>query len=363
MPGKAVLCPLCWASEKPMDVKAVRRMRWAVGLVLVMVAIVTTVLMVARANSHDGMSAYVAAAERYQSAVFKIVNYDSTGEATSGGSGLLVDSTGLAVTAFHVLRGSADARVEFQGGRMFEALGVVAWDSVADIAVFKVGRKSEEGVMHPVANAYPELCRLAGLEVGAPVVAIGAPEGLSNTISDGIVSAIRNVNGEVRVQVTTPTSHGSSGGPVFDVKGRVFGIVKSGIEEGQNLNFIAVMDDVPAMLAETTLVSMPEFADRTLEVEEVETFEDKLFRLAREEHDEERFENAVKIYTQILESNPDNVAAHYEIAFCLKRLGKASQALMHINRFLALSHDEDRYRERALKLKEDLEILTGLKVK
>jgi hypothetical protein len=246
---------------------------------------------------------------------------------------------------------------------MFEALGVVAWDSVADVAVFRVGRKSEEGVMHPVANAYPELRRLSGLEVGAPAVAIGAPIMFSNTMSDGIVSAIRDVDGVVRVQVTTPVSHGSSGGPVFDAKGRVFGIVDSGEDAGQNLNFIAVMDGVPAMLAETTLVSMPEFATRTLEVEEVETFEDRLFRLAGEELDEERFENAVKIYTQILESNPANADAHYNMAICLKRMGKASQALMHINRFLALPHDEDRYHESALKMKKDLEILVGLKVK
>jgi serine protease Do len=79
-------------------------------------------------------------------------------------------------------------------------------------------------------------------EVGQEIIVVGGPYGFENTVSDGIVSAIR----ENRTQITAPISPGSSGGPVVNMKGEVIGVVSNQILVGQNLNFA-----IPACLIPT----------------------------------------------------------------------------------------------------------------
>jgi hypothetical protein len=75
------------------------------------------------------------------------------------------------------------------------------------------------------------------LRVGQRVYAIGAPEGLDLTISEGLVSSIREMDGAHYIQTSAPISSGSSGGGLFDVEGRLVGLTAFIIAEGQNLNF------------------------------------------------------------------------------------------------------------------------------
>ena len=79
-------------------------------------------------------------------------------------------------------------------------------------------------------------------EVGQDIIAIGGPLGLEKTVSQGIVSAIRNNT----IQITAPISPGSSGGPVLNMKGEVIELVSSQMIVGQNLNFA-----IPAYLINT----------------------------------------------------------------------------------------------------------------
>jgi hypothetical protein len=83
---------------------------------------------------------------------------------------------------------------------------------------------------------------------GQPVVVVGNPAGLEQTVSNGLVSAIRELNGQRLFQISAPISAGSSGSPVFDDRGEVIGVAVSSIEAGQNLNFA-----VPINYAKTLL--------------------------------------------------------------------------------------------------------------
>ena len=75
-------------------------------------------------------------------------------------------------------------------------------------------------------------------EEGERVVAIGTPHGLELTVSDGIVSSVRKQEGVIRaLQITAPISEGSSGGPVFNMKGEVVGIAAARFHDAENLNF------------------------------------------------------------------------------------------------------------------------------
>lgn len=71
---------------------------------------------------------------------------------------------------------------------------------------------------------------------GQKVVAIGSPLGLFNSVSDGIISGFRDIDGHSMIQFTAPTSHGSSGGALLNLYGELIGILTAGFDNGQNLN-------------------------------------------------------------------------------------------------------------------------------
>ena len=97
-----------------------------------------------------------------------------------------------------------------------------------------------------VANVKFPFVNISFLEpvVGEKVFAITNPEGLEKTLSDGIISALRE--NKKLIQTTTPITHGSSGGPLFNFRGEVIGITTKGLQEGSlffaininNLNLI-----------------------------------------------------------------------------------------------------------------------------
>ena len=75
------------------------------------------------------------------------------------------------------------------------------------------------------------------LEIGSRVYALGNPEGLSWTITDGLYSGPRVFGGVTKLQISAPVSHGSSGGPILNEQGEVVGVLQGSITEAQNLNF------------------------------------------------------------------------------------------------------------------------------
>jgi len=168
-----------------------------------------------------------------------IVASGASGKPFSQGSGFLVSRDGKVITNLHVVQEAASAIVKFPDGAFYEVEGFLATDTSMDIAVLKLRTSSKE---------FPFL-RFADVDqvaIGQHVVAIGSPMSLENTVSDGIVSAIRaardldpRLDANLRVfQTTSPISPGSSGGALLNMQGEVIGITSFGIETGQNLNFV-----------------------------------------------------------------------------------------------------------------------------
>ena len=105
-------------------------------------------------------------------------------------------------------------------------------------------------ILPPISDAPASLSLSRTMpSVGDPVVAIGAPEGLMNTVTTGIVSAHRQLPTRKLLQISAPVSHGSSGGPVLNLEGAVVGVSASILPEGQNLNFAVPAVDVRALLS------------------------------------------------------------------------------------------------------------------
>lgn len=80
------------------------------------------------------------------------------------------------------------------------------------------------------------------VRVGQRVYAIGTPEGFELTLSEGLVSGLREAGAGWYIQTTAPMSEGSSGGGLFDGSGRLIGVATFVFSAGQNLNFAAPAD-------------------------------------------------------------------------------------------------------------------------
>jgi Do/DeqQ family serine protease len=137
------------------------------------------------------------------------------------GSGVLVGEEGIVVTNNHVIQGMTDVRVSLTDQREYDA-EIVLTDALSDIAVLRI--KDGKG-------KFPVVPLVEGdtTEVGDIVLAIGNPFGLGQSVSQGIVSAVRRVqkkSGEqaVYLQTDAAINQGNSGGALVDMKGDLVGI-------------------------------------------------------------------------------------------------------------------------------------------
>mgnify|MGYP000247705245 FL=1 len=141
-----------------------------------------------------------------------------TPERRGQGSGFIIDPNGIILTNNHVVDGADEVTVHLTDKREFKAK-VLGTDPKTDIAVIKI-----EGKDLPVVK----LGKSENVKVGEWVAAIGAPFGLDNTVTAGIVSAkSRNLPDEQFVpfiQTDVAVNPGNSGGPLFNMKGEVIGI-------------------------------------------------------------------------------------------------------------------------------------------
>lgn len=161
-------------------------------------------------------------------AVVVITAYDERHTPISQGSGFVARQDGVIVTNHHVIADAQYVAVKI-GSRKLEVNGVLHVDKHSDIAILKLQAKGLPVVK--IANSEKA-------KVGDKIYVISSPQGLENTLSDGILSGIRRIDEDRRVlQITAPISPGSSGGPVFNPAGEVIGIATFLLKGSQNLNF------------------------------------------------------------------------------------------------------------------------------
>lgn len=148
----------------------------------------------------------------------------------SGGTGVIVDSTGTVLTAAHVIAGATDVTVRLASGEELAVEGVLEVDARLDLAILRIAGFGLRAAV---------LGNSDSVQLGERLVAIGNPLGLERTVSDGLLSSFRLEDGVRRMQVSIPVSPGSSGGPVFNASGEVVAVIVSGIlsVDAQNLNF------------------------------------------------------------------------------------------------------------------------------
>lgn len=177
---------------------------------------------------------------------FVVVELDG---AKSQGSGIAVDGArGHFLTNWHVIQGIREGWVRVQGAKWMPIVAVVAKDEHKDLALVKADLGDQ--VIHEA-----RLGTVTGIKPGDPVVAIGNPLGEEFSVTDGIVSQIRDQEGYKVVQTTAPISPGNSGGPLFNEQGEVIGVVTFTKQDtagrAQNLNYAVAIDEAKPLLGKT----------------------------------------------------------------------------------------------------------------
>lgn len=161
----------------------------------------------------------------------------TSSDATAASQGSAVSITPkLAITNCHVIEGK-------------DLLGSKIGDDVIRFRRSSGDERTDLCVLRTEASLAPidRMRSFSDLKVGETVYAIGSPSGLQNTLSEGIISGLRDIDGIKNIQTTTPISPGSSGGGLFDEQGRLVGITTKGVSEG-SLNFAISIDEIDDVL-------------------------------------------------------------------------------------------------------------------
>ncbi len=171
-----------------------------------------------------------------------IVSISTVGKkANRTGTGFIVTSDGYIVTNNHLIKKAKKIFVKLRNKQTYRHVSIIKSDANKDIALIKIDAKGLKAVTLGNSN---------NVQIGQRVVAIGNPLGLENTISDGLISALRSVNDQLELlQISVPLSQGSSGGPLFNLKGEVIGITTASLSQGQSLNFAVPINYAKPLLS------------------------------------------------------------------------------------------------------------------
>ena len=183
--------------------------------------------------------------------VVLIETYGDDGKVSGSGSGFLVSADGKILTNFHVVAHTKRATVKLANEDAYDTVSILDVDKRKDIALLKI---------KAVNLPYLKLGHSNSAQIGDKLYTLGNPLGVfQNTLSEGLLSGIRQMDGYKMFQLSAPISHGSSGSPVFNAQGDVIGIVEALISEGQNLNFAIPIDYAAGMLDSSNVQPLSAF--------------------------------------------------------------------------------------------------------
>ncbi len=166
---------------------------------------------------------------RIKPSAVAIETFDAKDNTLARGSGFFITPDRI-ITNRHVIERAARVEIHLLDGKKFPVRGVLAVDGEGDLALLQVEVPRVIAIPLPIVRAVPQ--------EGESIVVVGNPYGLEGSVSNGIVSAVREISGYGKIiQITAPISPGSSGSPVVNMAGQVIGVATLQAAEGQSLNF------------------------------------------------------------------------------------------------------------------------------
>jgi len=175
------------------------------------------------------------------------------------GTGFVVAGNGLVASNLHVIAGNAKITVTLADHREYDVVEIFSGDRQHDLVIMRIEAQKLPALSLGDSDA---------IHPGDAIVAIGHPLGLEDTVSNGLVSAIRKLDDDLTVlQISAPIAPGSSGGPIFNDRGEVIGVATAIMMGGQNLNFGVPITYVKELLRRPAPVNLVTFASATAEEE------------------------------------------------------------------------------------------------
>jgi tetratricopeptide (TPR) repeat protein len=255
--------------------------------------------------------------KKAEPSIVVILTFNQAGKQLGQGTGFFISKNGDVISNHHVLQGASRSRIKLSSGEEFAVKRVVAEDPDGDLVRISVDIPEEKVTPLALSPATPR--------VGERVVVIGTPLGLDQTVSDGIVSAIREIPDFGKImQMTAPISPGSSGSPVLNMKGDVVGIATFLLVAGQNLNF-AVPAERISILSAGSGRSLPEREERRKRVSAEEASE--LYATGLRYVWAAKYEMALPYFIETVKRNPKHSGAFFQLGYCLSRMGKNQEAI------------------------------------
>ncbi|MEJ7699971.1 MAG: trypsin-like peptidase domain-containing protein [Pyrinomonadaceae bacterium] len=253
---------------------------------------------------------------RIKPSAVAIETFDAKGATLSRGSGFFISSDKI-ITNRHVIEKSSRVEVHLINGKKFTARGVLAIDGEGDLALLQVDVPAEFSTPLPIVQTVPQ--------EGESIVVVGNPFGLEGSVTNGIVSAVREIPGYGKIiQITAPISPGSSGSPVVNMRGQVIGVATLQAAEGQSLNFAVPSERIAQLkiwrTANFFITKYPDAKNKRAAAQSL--YSQGLGIVSRDE-----YAKALIYFEKAVEIDPNYAEAWYQAGFCYGMLGRHTDAL------------------------------------
>ena len=253
---------------------------------------------------------------RIKPSAVAIETFDSRGNSLSRGSGFFTANDRI-ITNRHVIERSSRVEVHLVDGKKFPVKGVIAVDGEGDLAMLQVDIPPQFVRPLPIVKAVPQ--------EGESIVVIGNPFGLEGSVSNGIVSAVREISGYGKIiQITAPISPGSSGSPVVNMMGQVIGVATLQAAEGQSLNFAVPAERISLLKVNEvqTFNSLSAETQKNKRAAAERLYSQGVAQLSRDD-----YARALPFFEKAVEIDNSYPEAWYQVGFCYGVLGKHADSL------------------------------------
>ncbi len=254
--------------------------------------------------------------KRIKPSAVAIETFDSKDNTVSRGSGFFIAPDRI-ITNRHVIERSTRAEIHLLDGKKFPVRGVLAVDGEGDLALLQVDVPKALAIPLPIVRAVPQ--------EGESIVVIGNPYGLEGSVSNGIVSAVREISGYGKIiQITASISPGSSGSPVVNMAGQVIGIATLQAAEGQNLNFAVPAERISQLRINDlqTFSSLSAIDQKNKRSSAERLYSQGLAQLSRDD-----YARALPYFEKAAETDANYAEAWYQAGYCYGVLGRHADAL------------------------------------
>ena len=268
------------------------------------------------------------------------------------GTGFFIDNQGHLITNYHVLENAYHAEVKAYNGKTYSIESIIGESKTLDLIEVLVNIPEKPVQWLKVVKILPN--------VAERILVVGSPMGLEQTLSEGIISAVREkANIGKILQISAPVSPGSSGSPVVNMQGEVIGVATFQFVKGQNLNFAVPGIYVLGLKQEKPCKKFSEWNQYIREQKALLVYElwlrgysfceagkhEKALSLLEEAREKDpsfgptwvtlgqcyfnlgKYEATIEACKEAIRIEPDDGYAHFLLAFAYDKLGRSSDAI------------------------------------